>query len=78
MARNFLKLNADKNEVLNVAVGSIAADVASSIGSLSSNVCSSLKNIGVTFDQAMNLDKHVKSLTRTCFFHLRNIAKILK
>ena len=30
----------------------------------------------MVFDQSMHLDNHVKSLTRTCFFHLRNIAKL--
>ena len=36
----------------------------------------SFRNLGVNFDQAMQLDTHIKSVTRTCFFHLRNIAKL--
>ena len=28
------------------------------------------------FDPMLSFDQHVKSITRTVFFHLRNIAKI--
>jgi len=37
---------------------------------------SSARNIGVTFDEHMSLDKHVTSTCKICFFHLRNITKI--
>ena len=76
MTNNFLQLNADKTEVLIIASDSIVSKVAQCIGSLSSAVQSSLRNLGVIFDQAMYFDHHIKSLTRTCFFHLRNIAKL--
>ena len=76
MSNNYLQLNTDKTEVLIIASDSIAPKVAKSIGSLSSAVRSNLRNLGVIFDQAMHFDQHIKSLTRTCFFHLRNIAKL--
>ncbi len=50
--------------------------VAHSTGSFSSAVQSNLRNLCVIFDQAMYFNQHVKSLTRTCFFHLRNTAKL--
>jgi hypothetical protein len=34
------------------------------------------RNIGVTFDQHMSMDKHVTNICKNCFFHLRKIAKI--
>ena len=46
------------------------------MGTLSTTVRSKLRNLGVIFDQQMHFDHHIKSLTRTCFFHLRNIAKL--
>ena len=46
------------------------------MGSLKNKVSENIRNLGVNFDQAMHLDTHIKSVTRTCFFHLRNIAKI--
>ncbi len=67
---NFLQLNADKSELLTVVADS------NNIGSLRSTARSNLKNLGFIFDQAINLDKHVKHLSHTCFFHLRNKAKL--
>ena len=32
--------------------------------------------MGVIFDKSMCFSSHVKSVVRSCFFHLRNIAKI--
>ena len=37
---------------------------------------SSTRNIGVVFDQEMTLVEHVITICKTCFLHLRNIAKI--
>lgn len=54
----------------------MATRVVSHLGALKNYVRPHLKNLGVVFDQSLHLDKHVKSLTRTCFYHLRNIAKL--
>ena len=39
-------------------------------------VSSNARNIGVTFDTNMNLEKHVMNTCKTAFYHLRNIARI--
>ena len=62
--------------MLILAAEKIATRVATHLGALKDNVRPHLRNPGGVFDQSMLLDKHVKSLTRTCFFHLRNIAKL--
>ena len=36
----------------------------------------SARNIGVIFDEHVSLAKHVTSICKACFFHLRNISKI--
>ena len=36
----------------------------------------SVRNLGVIFDQDMSFNSHIKQISRTAFFHLRNIAKI--
>ena len=76
MSENFLLLNESKTEVLIVAPEHIVPNVMESIGPLRQNVRPNLRNLGVNFNQTMNLDTHISSVTRTCFFHLRNIAKL--
>src|SRR4029434_5367704 len=44
--------------------------------SLASNT--SIKNLGVCINQDLLLDSHIKQISKTSFFHLRNIAKIRK
>jgi len=34
-----------------------------------------MRNLGVIFDQNLSFDAHIEQLSRTAFFHLRNIAK---
>ena len=46
------------------------------IGPLAVNAKQDSKNLGVTFDQHMNFESHVKKVVQSCFFQLRNIAKI--
>ena len=76
MAANFLQLNPDKTEVLIIAQSKIAADITDRLGSLKQNICSNPRNLGVILDQSLLLDKHIHSLSRTCFYHLRNITKL--
>ena len=33
-------------------------------------------NIGVTFDEYMSMNKHITNICKSCFFHLRKIARI--
>ena len=76
LANNFLQLNEAKTEVLIVASDKITPKVADCMGSLKSNIRPNLRNLGVHFDKSMHLEAHIKSITRTCFFHLSNIAKL--
>ncbi len=47
-----------------------------SLGPLGSNVKLASKNLGVLFDQYINFEGHIKKVVQSCFFQLRNIAKI--
>ena len=66
MTDNFLQLNADKTEDL-ISVPPIL-EIRYGPGSLTSSVKISIRNLGVTMDQALTLDQHVKCLIRSCFF----------
>ena len=35
-----------------------------------------VRNLGVIFDQDLSFNSHIKQTSRTAFFHLRNITKI--
>ena len=37
---------------------------------------STVRSLGVIFNQNLSFDSHIKQVSRTAFFHLRNIAKI--
>uniref|UniRef100_A0A669DHZ7 Reverse transcriptase domain-containing protein n=1 Tax=Oreochromis niloticus TaxID=8128 RepID=A0A669DHZ7_ORENI len=76
MADNFLQLNEEKTEVLVCAPDRHVPNIMNALGPLSTFVKSSIRNLGVTFDSALTLDVHVKSLVRSCFYHLRNISKL--
>jgi len=36
-----------------------------------------VRNLGVIFDQNLSFDAHIKLVSRTAFFHLRNVVKII-
>lgn len=79
MSSNFLMLNSDKTEVIVLGAkhlrNSLSEDIASLDGiALTSNT--TVRNLGVIFDQDLSFDPYIKQTTRTAFFHLRNIAKI--
>ena len=43
-----------------------------------SQITQSLKmsDLGVTFDQFLNFDDHIPAISRSTYFHIRNIGKI--
>ena len=75
---NRLKLNSDKSELLIInskyrprpLVNSIS--FGGSVVQASPSAC----NLSVVFDNESSLDKHISSICKSGFFHLRRIAKI--
>ena len=78
MLANMLTLNRDKTELLvigpkhkvNPPIKGI--HVAGAYTEVSNNA----RNIGVSFDSHVNLEKHATNTCKTALYHLRNIAKI--
>ena len=76
-----LMLNSDKTELLGLnachlprpAPESITVDVIHALDAVKA-----VKNIGVWFDEFLSMDKPVKAVCKSAFFHLPKIAKIRK
>ncbi|XP_029284776.1 uncharacterized protein LOC115006618, partial [Cottoperca gobio] len=79
MSSNFLMLNTDKTEVIILGPKRLRNAFSNDIEALDGiNLASSttVRNLGVIFDQDLSFNSHIKQISRTAFFHLRNIAKI--
>ncbi|MDW1542860.1 reverse transcriptase family protein [Vibrio sp. YT-17] len=79
MSTNFLMLNSDKTEVIVLGPKQLRDSLSDDIVSLDGIALASsttVRNLGVTFDQDLSFNSHLKQTSRTAFFHLRNIAKI--
>ena len=79
MTQNCLLLNSDKTEVVLFGPERFRENLSSYIVTLDGiplASSSTVRNLGVVFDQNLLFDAHIKQVSRTAFFHLRNIAKI--
>ena len=79
MTETCLLLNSDKTEVVIFGPEHFREKLSSYIGTLdgiSLASSSTVRNLGVIFDQNLSFDAYIKQVSRTAFFHLRNIVKI--
>ncbi len=79
MTSNFLLLNSEKTEVLIIRPQTIACnnlDHYLILDGCSVNSSSSVRNLGVLFDSNLSFEKHVSSICKTAFFHLKNVSKL--
>ena len=73
MTRNFLLLNSDKTEVLILGPKHLRDTLSNDIAALDDIALASNETV---FDPDLSFDLHLKQISRTAFFHLRNISKI--
>ena len=81
MRKNRLKLNASKTEFL--VIGSdknrIKAQVNSiKVGDDNVMVSPSAKNLGVTIDNSLSLERHISEVVKSCRYHIRELWFICK
>lgn len=77
-AENKLKLNKDKTELIVIGPQHRPKPQLDllTFGSENGSRTDAARNIGVTIDEKINLEKHVASICKSTFFHIRNIARI--
>ena len=81
MSLNKLKLNGDKTELLVIGSGNLSASQLPSFTAIGGSVIQlshSVRNIGVIFDNKLNMERQVSAICKSAFFHIRNISRIRK
>lgn len=76
IAKNFLHLSETKTEVVVFGPLSSSPLISNNLRPLYRNVHAYAKNVGVFYDSELNFAKHVNTVVKTSFYHIRLIAKI--
>ncbi|KAL2088141.1 hypothetical protein ACEWY4_016969 [Coilia grayii] len=76
LPNNFLKLNESKTELLLIGPKDKREALLPSLGNLNQYVREQVTSLGVILDSDLSLKPHINKVTKTAYFHLRNIAKV--
>ena len=79
MMKNMLKLNHEKTEVLVISIPYFTDKLKETnlrVGDASVLASESARNLGVMFDNTLNMSHHIKTVCRASFRHLRHLISI--
>ena len=80
MSSNFLSLNPSKTEFLLVGLAQQLSELSNPIIHLHNNVTLSpvysARNLGVIFDINLTFSQHISALSKSCFYHIRDLRRI--
>ena len=79
MNRNMLKLNQEKSELIVFSSKHRIRrvnDLSLTIGGRLLRAVQSVRNLGVIMDSGLTMEKQVNAISKSCFYHIRNIGKV--
>ena len=79
MNRNMLKLNQEKSELIVFSSKHRIRrvnDLSLTIGGRLLHAVQSVRKLGVIMDSSLTMEKQVNAISKSCFYHIRNIGKV--
>ncbi len=76
MCQNFLQLNKEKTEVIAFGNKDAVLKVNTYLDSRAQTTKNQVKNLGVILETDLSFSSHVKAVTKSAYYHLKNIARI--
>ena len=76
MCQNFLQLNADNTEVIVFGPQNERSKISAHLNSMSLTSTDKARNLGVIIDSDLKFNNHLKLITKSAYYHLKNIARI--
>lgn len=76
MTANFLQLIDDKTEIVLVGPKTLRHQICSLLTPFPVKPSEHARDLGVITDTKLNFQKHISYVSKTAFYHLRNISKV--
>ncbi len=76
MCQNFLQLNKEKTEVIAFGNRDEVLKVNAYFDSRGQTTKNQVKNLGVILETELSFSSHIKAVTKSAYYHLKNIARI--